>query len=50
MCTEEEEKRKLWDSLRKKCQKARAKVATPKAWKEKREQWEVQVLEAMQNN
>ncbi|KAM6043023.1 uncharacterized protein LJ206_019661 isoform 2-T2 [Theristicus caerulescens] len=42
MCTEEEG-RKLWDSLRKKCQqKARAKVAAPKAWKEEREQWEAQ--------
>ncbi|XP_040979950.1 caldesmon-like isoform X2 [Aquila chrysaetos chrysaetos] len=49
-CTEEEG-RKLWDSLRKKCQqKARAKVAPPKAWKDKREQWEAQVLQAVKNN
>ncbi|XP_057262486.1 uncharacterized protein LOC130597729 [Pezoporus wallicus] len=40
---EEEEKRKLWDSLRKKYQqKTRAKVAPRKAWNAKQEQWEVQ--------
>lgn len=50
VCTEEEG-RKLWDSLRKKYQqKARAKVAPPKAWKEEREQWEAQVLQAVKNN
>ncbi|KAM9662087.1 uncharacterized protein ACIBXB_012281 isoform 2-T4 [Morphnus guianensis] len=50
VCTEEEG-RKLWDSLRKKCQqKARAKVAPPKAWKDKREPWEAQVLQAVKNN
>ena len=50
VCTEEEG-RKLWDSLRKKCQqKAKAKVAAPKAWKDKREQWEAQVLQAVKNN
>lgn len=49
-CTEEEG-RELWDSLRKKCQqKARAQAAPPKAWKEEREQWEAQVLQAVKHS
>ncbi|KAM6032497.1 uncharacterized protein LJ206_002323 [Theristicus caerulescens] len=41
-CTEEEG-RKLWDSLRKKCQqKPIANVAPPKTWKKEQEQWEAQ--------
>ncbi|KAM6032577.1 uncharacterized protein LJ206_002286 [Theristicus caerulescens] len=41
-CTEEE-RRKLWDSLRKKCQqKPIANVAPPKTWKKEQEQWEAQ--------
>lgn len=50
VCTEEERNR-LWDSLRRKCpQKARGKVASLKAWKEEQKQWETRGLQAVKNN